>query len=135
MEETTGLTPEDAQTLRDISFRVRTLLGYRTVLPAGLVVMLREYLPELSDMTGGRWDGIGDPCQYAHLAGHIAQDITDGKWADGDRVYPGKDGNPAWYFSAERREVIRRALQLLAARGEITVRQDGYYVRSHDDNP
>jgi DNA-binding GntR family transcriptional regulator len=97
--------------------------------------MLRGYLPELGDMTGGRWDGIGDPCQYAHLAGEIAQDIADGKWAAGDRVYMRPDGYHAWYFYAERREVVRRALQLLAARGEITVREDGYYVRSRNGNP
>jgi hypothetical protein len=40
-----------------------------------------------------RWAGIGDPCQYAHLANEIGHYITDGEWEPGERVYVRRDGH------------------------------------------
>ncbi len=124
-----GLSGEDEQTLCDIANRVERLLEYHSVLPAVLVAMLRDYLPELRDMTGGRWEGVGILSQCFHLSDKIAQHITDGKWAAGDRVY-----SDPYYLSRAPRQTLCRAMQVLAARGEVAVRHDGYYVRSRDDN-
>jgi hypothetical protein len=130
-----GLSRDDTWTLHQIRFRIERLLEYQAVLPAALVAMLRDYQQELAGTADVRWDGIGSPVRAAYLAAAIGQDITDGLWAPGGQVYMKGDGTPPWYFLAERSQTARRAMQLLAARGEVTIRDDGYYVRARDDHP
>jgi hypothetical protein len=120
-------TDEDERALRDISFRVRELLQHHAVLPPGLVAMLLDYLPVLDDRASGRWDGTGDLVRPLHLADDIACDITAGRWAAGERVHMDYFSVP-YYMHGVSRDTVRRAMQLLAARGEVTVRHDGYYV-------
>jgi hypothetical protein len=123
-----GLSKEDERTLRDINYRVWELLRYHTVLPPGLVAMLQDYLPALDDRKSGRWDGTGDLTRPLHLADDIAYDITAGRWAAGERVHMDYL-SVRYYMHGVSRDTLRRAMRLLAARGEVTVRHDGYYVR------
>lgn len=131
------MNAEDELALRAITGRVWRILRHRAVLPAALAAMLQDYLTDLDSTADARWAGIGDPARHAHLAGIIAQHIADGEWAPGDRVDGRTCGapSPAWYFINERPETIRRAMQLLAARGDVAVRYDRYYARPHDDHP
>jgi hypothetical protein len=123
-----GLSEEDERTQRDISFRVRELLQYQAVLPPELAAMLMDYLPVLDDRASGRWNGTGHLVRPVHLADDIAYDITAGRWGAGERVHMDYF-SVRYYMHGVSRETLRRAMQLLAARGEVTVRHDGYHVR------
>jgi hypothetical protein len=123
-----GLSEEDERAQRDISFRVRELLRYQAVLPPELAAMLMDYLPVLDDRASGRWKGAGHLVRPVHLADDIAYDITAGRWAAGERVHMDYF-SVRYYMHGVSRDTLRRAMQLLAARGEVTVRHDGYYVR------
>lgn len=122
------LTEEDDRALRDISFRVRELLQHHAVLPPGLVAMLLDYLPALDDRASGRWNGTGNLVRPVHLADDIARDITAGHWAANERIHMDYF-SVRYYMHGVSRDTLRRAMQLLAARGEVTVRRDGYYVK------
>jgi hypothetical protein len=63
-------------------------------------------------------------------AQHIAQSVTDGQWADGQRL---DDPAPAHYTWPRTPGTFHRALKLLAARGEIVGRHGRYYTRAGDE--
>jgi len=121
----------DAQTLRDIGHFMNRLLEHAEWLPQELVAMLREYASELGKYSPGRWNGIGDPTQYDRLAQYIGRSIADREWSAGARLDHSLD---AWYFRAQPRENVEGALQLLAVRGELDLRNGMYYVRSRDES-
>jgi hypothetical protein len=73
------MTVADVQTVRDMAGRVERLLEFGAVLPAGLVVMLRDFQPELGDLAGGRWEGAGLPSQALGLCERIGWGITEGE--------------------------------------------------------
>jgi hypothetical protein len=123
-----GPSAEDERAQRDISFRVRELLRYHAVLPPRLAAMLMDYLPVLDDRESGRWYGIGDLVRPVHLADDIAYDINARRWTADERVHM-DSSSVRYYMHGVSRETLRRAMQLLAARGEVSVRHDGYYVR------
>lgn len=123
-----GMGGQDALTLCEIRGSVERLLEYQAVLPAGLVVMLRDYLPELADRTDGRWDGMRASSQALRLCEHIAWDIAAGDLKPGDRVSFGRDD----CYPLLPPVIVYRAMQVLAARGEVTRREDGFYVRTPD---
>jgi hypothetical protein len=129
-----GMSMDDEQTLRDIGGWAERLLHYDAVLPPGLVAMLRAYLPELRDTTGGRWEGAGSPAQALHLCDDIAQDITDGRWGPGERISMDNRMAGLYYLPYVPPGTLRRAMQTLTARGEVIMRSDGYYVRTRDDH-
>jgi hypothetical protein len=121
---------DDEQVLLGIVGYVELLLSYQAVLPPGLATMLRDYLPELADRTGGRWEGAGAHAQCMHLCDQIARDIANGHWGAGDRINTNDDSGRHYYLSLATRASIHRAMLTLAARGEVTIRHDGYYVRA-----
>jgi hypothetical protein len=120
-----GVSWRDSQVAHDLEFRVTALLEFQAVLPAGLAAMLRGYLPEVADKMNGRWEGAGARYATLRLCDGIERDIAAGKWKPGDRLhsgaYDGRLNQPAM--------TLHRAMEVLAARGEVTVREDGYYVR------
>jgi hypothetical protein len=126
-----GMSEADEQTLRDITVCVNLLLKWEAVLPASLVAMLAGYRLELAWRPGGRWEGAGDPSQALDLAERLAQAIVEGRWKPGQRVYD-EDYD---YRLAAPHTVLHRAMRVLAARGEVAIRPDGYYVRGLDDSP
>jgi hypothetical protein len=130
------MNSDDWQALRDINCRTLALLSHVAVLPEGLAVMLRSYaselagvLPEdhakLDNKSPERWERVGDSSASDALASRVGRAISDGEWLAGERL----DCPPGdWYCVNERRETVVRALQLLAARGELAVRYGAYYV-------
>jgi hypothetical protein len=126
------MSPDDAQTLRDMRRFTHELLTYADVLPAGLAAMLRDYEPELYRSPPGRWVGIGDVGQSEPLAVGIGQRLTDGEWPEGTRL----DASAGhWYAWGASRATVGRTLRLLAARGELALRDGMYYTRSRDEDP
>ena len=121
---------DDAQTLRDVTYFLRTLLKDADVLPADLAAMLRDYQGELRNSPPGRWSGIGDPAEYEDLAHSMAQSVTDGEWADDERL---DDPARNWHARAQNPSNFDRALQLLAARGDIVTRVGKYYPRPRSE--
>ena len=117
---------DDAQTLRDMTFFLRTLLKDADVLPADLAAMLRDYQRELRNSPPSRWSGIGDPAEYECLAHSMAQSVTDGEWADDERL---DDPARNWHARAQTPANFGRALRLLTARGDIVTRGGRYYMR------
>jgi hypothetical protein len=121
-----GVSGQDALTLCEIGGSVERLLDYQAVLPAGLVAMLRDYLPQLADRTGGRWEGAGLVSQGLRLCEHVERDIAAGVLAPGGRVRLDRP----YCYGLLRPVTVWWAMQVLAARGEVTRRHDGhYYVR------
>jgi hypothetical protein len=121
---------DDAQALRDVTYFAGELLKHADVLPAELAAMLRDYQSQLRTAPPWRWDGIGDPVGYECLAHRIAQSVTDGEWADGERL---DDPATNWRARVEAPATFQRALRLLAAQGEIVMRDGRYCTRSRDD--
>jgi hypothetical protein len=121
---------DDAQTLRDVTFLLRTLLKDADVLPTDLATMLRDYQRELRNSPPRRWSGIGDPIEYECVAHRMAQSITDGEWADDALLDDSTRNRHAW---AQMPSNFGRALQLLTARGDIVIRDGRYYMRSRDE--
>jgi hypothetical protein len=121
---------DDAQTLRDVTFFLHTLLKDADVLPADLAAMLRDYQRELRNSPPSRWSGIGDPIEYECLAHRMAQSITDGEWADNALLDDPTRNRHAW---AQTPSNFGRTLRLLTARGEIVTRDGRYYMRSPDE--
>jgi hypothetical protein len=117
---------DDAQTLRDVTYFTCELLGHADMLPTDLAAMLRDYQSELRNSPPSRWDGIGDPVEYECVAHRIAQSITDGQWADGERLHDPTRNRYAW---AQTPGNFMRAPRLLAARGEIINTDGRYYTR------
>jgi hypothetical protein len=126
-----GMSGADVQTLRDITYRVDRLVEFGAVLPDGLMAMLEGYRLELPYRAGGRWEGAGDPSRALDLAERLGWAIAEGRWKPGERVYD-EDYD---YRLAEPHAILGRAMQVLAARGEVAIRLDGYYVRGRDDSP
>jgi hypothetical protein len=126
-----GMSGDDEQTLRDITVRVNLLLQWEAVLPAPLVAMLAGYRLELPWRAASRWEGAGDPSRALDLAEKLALAIAEGRWKPGQRVY---DEDYDWRLAGPH-PALHRAMQLLAARGEVAIRLDGYYVRGRDDSP
>jgi hypothetical protein len=127
----------DAQTLRDIRHFTSSLLERAEWLPQELAAMLREYASELGKGPSRRWDGIGDPAQYAGVAHHIGQSIADGKSSAGACLDHSLDTDRSldtWYFRAHPRKNVEGALQLLAVRGELDLKNGMHYVRSRDES-
>jgi hypothetical protein len=120
-----GMSVADAQTVLDIGGRVERLLEFGAVLPVGLVVMLRDFLPGLADLAGGRWEGAGLPSQALGLCERIGWGIAEGEWKPGDRIYSGDYCELLSHSPA----TLHCAMQVLAARGDVIIRPDGYYVR------
>jgi hypothetical protein len=104
----------------------RKLLDHADVLPADLAIMLGDFLSELGNSPSWRWAGIGAPAAYEYVANRMAQSITDGELPGGQRV-DSLQGNPHAVGSTP--DNFRRALQLLTARGEIMMKDGGYYTR------
>ncbi len=117
---------DDEQTLRDIRHFTRELLKDADLLPPDLAGMLRDYEPELYRSPPARWDGIGDTAQSEYLAVHIGQRITDEQCPGGTRLDASTDH---WYAWGQTRATVHRALRLLAARGELDLRNGMYYTR------
>ena len=126
------MNPDDEQTLRDMRGFTHELLRCADVLPADLAAMLRDYEPELYRSPHGRWDGIGDTGQSESLAVRIGQRLTDGQWPKGTRLDASLGG--LWYARVETRANVERTLRLLAARGELTLRDGMYYTRPRDED-
>lgn len=127
----------DAQTLRDIRLFMNGLLEHAESLPQELAAMLQEYASELGKGPPGRWDGIGNPAQYGRLAHYIGQSIADGKWPAGACLNHSLDtdySRDTWYFRAHPRKNVEGALQLLAVRGELDLKNGMHYVRSRDES-
>lgn len=120
---------DDSQTLRDVKHLTGVLLDHADVLPDDLAVMLGDFMLEISNPSR-RWNGIGDPVQDEEVARRIGQWVTDGEWHDGQRL----DSPDNWHYRMWSPDKVRRALQLLTARGEIVVKDGGYYMRSHSEN-
>jgi hypothetical protein len=117
---------DDARTLGLVKHFTRQLLDRADVLPADLAIMLGDFQSELGNSPSWRWAGIGDPIVYEYVANRMGQLITDGEWPDGQRL-DSPHGNPrAWDWTPDN---FRRALQLLTARGEIVMKDGGYYPR------
>jgi len=121
---------DDAQTLRDVTFFLRALLKDADVLPADLAAMLRDYQRELRNSPPSRWSGIGDPIEYEDLAHRMAQSVTDAEWADDARL---DDPARNWHARTQTPSNFDRALQLLAARGDIVTRDGKYYTRPRSE--
>ena len=121
---------DDDQALWEVRYFAGELLKLADVLPADLTAMLRDYHSELRTAPRWRWDGIGDPVGYECLAHRIAQSVTDGDWADGERL---DDPATSWRARVEAPATFHRALRLLAARGDIVSRGGGSYTRSRDE--
>jgi hypothetical protein len=117
---------DDAQTMGFVKHFTRQLLDHADVLPADLAIMLGDFLSELGSSPSWRWAGIGDPTAYENVANRMAQSITDGELPGGQRV-DSLQGNPHAVGSTPGN--FRRALQLLTARGEIVMKDGGYYPR------
>jgi hypothetical protein len=118
---------DDARTLGLVKHFTRQLLDRADVLPADLAIMLGDFQSELGNSPSWRWAGIGDPTVYEYVANCVGQLITDGEWPDGQRL-DSPQGNPrAWDWTPDN---FGRALQLLTARGEIVMKDGGYYPRS-----
>jgi hypothetical protein len=126
---------DDWQALRETNSRTQALLSHAGLLPEGLAAMLRSYASELAGVLpegraepgqpSGRWERSGDPAARDALASRMGRSITDGEWLAGQRL----DCPPGdWYCVNETCETIMRALQLLAVRGELAVRNGAYYV-------
>jgi hypothetical protein len=120
-----GMSGDDEQTLCEMTYRVERLLEWGAVLPDGLVAMLAGYRLELADRRGGRWEGAGVPSRALDLAERLGWYIAEGRWKPGERVYAEEYD----YRLSEPRATLHRAMQILAARGEVAIRLDGYYVR------
>jgi hypothetical protein len=125
-----GMSGADEQALRDITFRVERLLGFAAVLPAALVAMLEGYRLELDDRRGGRWERAGVPSQALDLAERLGWALAEGRWKPGQRV----DAEQYDHLLADPQAILHHAMQVLAARGEVVIRPDGYYVRGRDDS-
>jgi hypothetical protein len=123
---------DDWQALRDIRSFAQGLLSHAGLLPEGLAAMLRSYELELESALPGRWEGVGNPAAYGLLANRMGQSIADGEWPAGRRL---DDILRDWYCVSETPQTIMSALQLLTARGELTLRCGTYYVRSRHENP
>jgi hypothetical protein len=122
---------DDEQTLRDMRHFTRELLKCAGVLPADLAAMLRDYEPQLYRSPPGRWDGIGDAGQSEYLAVCVGQGMTDGEWPEGTCL----DASAGhWYAWAQTRASVERALRLLAARGELDLRDGSYCTRARDED-
>jgi hypothetical protein len=121
---------DDAQTLRDVTHFAGELLKHAGVLPADLAAMLRDYQSQLRTSPPWKWDGIGDPVGYECLAHRMAQSVTDGEWADGERL---DDPATSWRARVEAPATFQRALRLLEARGDIVSTGGGSYTRSRDE--
>lgn len=125
-----GVSGQDALAVGEIGGSVERLLEYRAVLPAALVAMLRDYLPQLADTSEGRWEGSGFTSRALRLCEHVEWDIAAGDLRQGDRV--SLDGKHC--YPRVPPAIVYRAMQVLAARGEVTRRNDGYYVKTHCDD-
>ena len=121
---------DDAQALRDITYFTRRLLEHSGVLPADLALMLKEYELELDNASLERWASMGNPFQYDDLAARIGRAIADGEWPPGTCLDWSRDKRYCW---TQTRENVMRALQLLAVRGELTLKDGNFYVRSYDE--
>ena len=107
------------------------VLEHAGVLPADLALMLKEYELELDNASLERWVSMGNPSQYDDLAARIGRAIANGEWPPGTRLDWSRDKQYCW---AQTRENVMRALQLLAVRGELTLKDGNFYVRSHDES-
>jgi hypothetical protein len=121
---------DDDRALWEVRYFARELLKLADVLPADLTDMLRDYHSELRTAPRRRWDGIGDPVGYESLAHRIAQSVTDGEWADGERL---DDPARNLHARAETPANFQRALRLLAARGDIVITDGRYCARRSDE--
>jgi hypothetical protein len=121
---------DDDRALWEVRHFAGELLKLSDVLPADLTAMLRDYHSELRTSPRWRWDGIGDPVGYESVAHHMAQSVTDGEWAGGERL---DDPATNRHARAETPANFQRALRLLAARGEIAMKDGRYCTRSHDE--
>ena len=122
---------DDAQALRELKYFTSRLLEHAGVLPPDLAVMLKEYDLELHNDSPDRWTSVGGVSQYDRLAHRIGQSITDGEWSPGTRLDWSRDKQYCW---VQTRENVMSALQLLAIRGELTLKCGNYYVRLGDEN-
>jgi hypothetical protein len=125
------MNEDDAQALRDIKYFTSRLLEYAGVHPPDLAVMLKEYELELGNASLERWASAGNPSRYDDLAARIGRSITDGEWPPGTCLDWSRDKEYCW---VQTRENVMSALQLLAVRGELTLKCGNYYVRSGDEN-
>jgi hypothetical protein len=121
----------DAQAWRDIRHFTDRLLDHAEFLPPELAAMLGEYASEMGRGSPGRWDSIGNFAQYGNLARYIGQSIADGEWPVGTRLDRPLD---IWYCRVQSRENLEDALQLLAVRGELDLKNGMYYVRSRGES-
>jgi hypothetical protein len=120
-----GMHGQDALAVGEIAGSVECLLEYQAVLPAGLVAMLRDYLPQMADRGDGRWEGAGVTSRALRLCEHVGWDIAAGDLRPGDRVSLDR----SHCYPRVPAAIAYRAMQVLAARGEVTRRAGGYYVR------
>jgi hypothetical protein len=118
---------DDAQTARDTTYFLGRLLDHADLLPPDLVTILRDYERELPGSPPARWNGAGDPAQAKAIAARIAQSLTDNDPAVTACLADPARNRHAW---AQEPATFRRALQILAAQGEITVKDGTYQPRT-----
>ena len=117
----------DLENAERITWMTEMLLSHGGhALPVGLTAALREYKSALfAGCTGEKWARPGHPTRYGRLADLIAQQIADGLWKPGQRM-------PSDRYLAEKHAVkpatVRRALYVLAVRGQMALETGSYYV-------
>ena len=118
---------DDAQTVNDTGYFLRRLLDHADYLPPDLAIMLSDYQQELKNATPARWNDAGDPAQAEAIAARIAQSLTDNQPDITDNL-----ADPArnWHAKGQDPHTFRRALQILAAQGEITIKDGTYQPRT-----
>jgi hypothetical protein len=117
---------DDAQAVHDLTYFLRQLLTLAGHLPPDLTAMLRDDEQGLQHSPPTRWNGAGDPAQAKAIARRIAQSLTDNETSVRDNLADPARNRHAW---AQNPANFRRALQLLAAQGEITTNNGTYQPR------
>jgi hypothetical protein len=119
-----GMSSADLQAVRAIRYRAGVLAQeYGDLLPEGLAEMLRDYLPQASEADAARWAGTGDHSGVMELCDRIGYSLNRGVFWPGQRICSRR-----LLIPESERARVHAAMRVLAARGEVTTRDDGYYV-------
>lgn len=121
----------DRETAERVTWMTEMLLAHGGhALPVGLRAALREYKSALlAGCSAQQWARIGSATRYGRVADLIGQQVADGQWKPGQRM------PSAEYLAtrhAEKRDTVRRALFVLAVRGELAQENGAYYVLPHE---
>lgn len=117
----------DRDTAQRVTWVTEMLLSYGGhAMPVGLRAALREYKSALlAACAEEKWARARHPGRYGRLADLIAQQVEDGEWKPGQRM-------PSPAHLAKMHDVnpdtARRALFVLAVRGQLALEAGSYYV-------